>query len=261
MPVVFSFDPATRAPRPARLSIELDAPDFLPARSSQELLLPPERDSGILVFPLRASGDRERAKIYITVKQQFGSSDVFTLGSVVLMTQIKSPAAPQSADAVWTLVDHLLGSLASTAAQPVVEQTPAPEDQPQRVQLEWRVVEGADKTRIEKYLRLDVPLLCSLLPVSRRDTAAFCPSGQLGTGHHILEELKPALREVLRDQWRLCEKLPPNLKIDEVTLVATIAGVIEPVVGGMRPELIAAILVKLGLREFCNCDGQSAVLE
>lgn len=258
LPVVFTVDPATNAPLPARLSIELDAPDFVPSRSSQEVFLPSERDSTVLVFPLTAPVNGDRAKIYVTVKQQLGSSSVFTLGSLVLLTHIKSDAAYQSADPVWTLVDRVLGSLASGVTQPVIQLSEAFEGQPQRVQLEWRVVEGVDKARIEKYLKLDIPLLCSLLPVSRRDPTVFCPSGQTAGGQHLFEDLKPALREILCDQWRLCDKLP-NTEIDNVTLVATIADLIAPVVGKIRPELIAAILVKLGLRQFCNCGVQSAL--
>ena len=257
LPVLFTVDPVTSNVLPAHLLIEVQAPDFVPAQSRQEVLLPHSRDSGILVFTLTATGDRDRAKVYVTLRQQVEGTSVFTLGSLVLVTNIKTSDAKGIIDPVWTLVNRLLGSLPPAPTHSVGSNVNASQNTDGRAHFELKVVEDAEKRRIEKYLKLDVPLLCSLIPLSGKDTL-FNPSGQIARGQDLLEELKPAIQASLCSAWHLCEKIPDETYIDEVELIATIADVISPVVHDIPATLIATILVKLGIRKFCECQGQES---
>jgi hypothetical protein len=122
-----------------------------------------------------------------------------------------------------------------------------------RAHIELKVVEDGERRRIEKYLKLDIPLLCSLIPIAADKSTIFSPDGQIARGQALLEDLKPVLRESLCNAWQLCEKIQDEADVDEVALIATIAEVISPVVHNIPATLVATILVKLGLRNFCDC--------
>ncbi len=242
LPVHFLRDADSGTVFPAHLLVDTVAPGFTPEHSTKEVLLSHSSDSGVIVFTLTPTGDRARGRIYVNARQQVDGSGVFTLGSLVLVTRITTDMEGAGAvDPVWTLVNRLL------TAQPS-----GPGEGGERLHLELKVVEDIQKKRIEKYLKLDVPLLCSLLPNYTRNNV-YNMEGQIGDGERIFQELTPLLQELLCRKWHLCEKLAAGMDIDEIALVATIADIIAPAVSEIPPPLIAAIIVKRGVQDFCKC--------
>jgi len=109
-----------------------------------------------------------------------------------------------------------------------------------------------DRARIGKYLQLDEEQLYSVL-ASYTETSIFDPAGQRAAGKQIFEKLQATLHMRLCDEWGLCAKLKDESVKEATNVVVVIGDVIAAHVVGLPPFLIASLLVKIGLRQFCKC--------
>jgi hypothetical protein len=130
--------------------------------------------------------------------------------------------------------------------------------------IEIRQINEKEREEIEEYLFLDEPELYSLItPYFSSEPGiitGFETEGQIRAGRKKFNELKPFLYKKICQEWKLCEKIDnPSLQ-DNLNLVVALSDIlatttitITGVTGTMPPFLIATILLKIGLRKFCNC--------
>ena len=240
-PIEFPVDSSGRL-APLELELEIHAPEFAPPVQGKSISVPPRGDSEPKVFLLTP---QRQGELVLTVQLRQADTE---MASCLLRTN-----AAVSEQEI-TPGGHSLVSIPLAAGE---EADRAATSLFEGAQPEPKIAETKERERIEKYLKLDLPSLCSLIPLFSEDML-FAPSGQISRGEQLLEELKPALRRLLCRKWRLCEKIPGDMDMDEVELIATIAEVIAPLVYKIPPALIATILLKLGIRKFCGCEGKDS---
>jgi hypothetical protein len=130
--------------------------------------------------------------------------------------------------------------------------------------IEIRQITEKEREEIEEYLFLDEPLLYSLIPTYFHSETGiiigFETEGQIQSGRNKFNELKPFLHEKICQEWQLCEKLDNPSQQDNLNLVVALGDIIATttititgITGTIPPFLIATILLKIGLRKFCNC--------
>jgi hypothetical protein len=102
-----------------------------------------------------------------------------------------------------------------------------------------------DRARIGKYLY-------SVL-ATHTETSIFDLAGQREAGKRAFAKLESVLHTQLCDEWGLCAKLKDESVKDATNVVVIIGDVIAAHVVGLPPFLIASLLVKIGLRQFCKC--------
>jgi hypothetical protein len=249
--VVFALDQQTGAPLPARLRVEPRAPDFTLDQSYQDIQVSPFTDSGLMTFVLTPRQARKRSIVHVAVKQPMPDGALLTLGSVSLTTQIVPTGAQLVAYAAWTLVSLTLSSfVAGPFHTEAAAASPSP---PPRIHERVRVIDQVEREEIEEYLSLDEPRLHSLMPPYVKQASRYMPSGQIEDGRRIFEQLRPALVAKLCDESGICKELDDPLLADEVNLTVVIAELIAPIVQDIPPQIIAAIIVKIGVRSFCGC--------
>jgi len=112
-----------------------------------------------------------------------------------------------------------------------------------------------DRRKIEQLLSLDVDGLMSLLPAYdlKYELARFAPEGQLRAGREIYKRLKKQLYRQVCIEWQYCKKKNSDKYLDPVVLVAAIADVLSSLTVGIPPFVIATLLFKIGLSNFCHC--------
>ena len=112
-----------------------------------------------------------------------------------------------------------------------------------------------DRKRIERYLQLDEENLYSVLAANADELrgTVFDPAGQKEAGRRIFKKLEAGLRIRLCDEWGLCAKLEDASVNDATNLVVVVGDAIAASVSGLPPFLVASLLVKIGLRQFCKC--------
>ena len=121
--------------------------------------------------------------------------------------------------------------------------------------MEDRVLTDSEREEISDYLSLNEDLLYSLIPpfLPEYRGTLFMTEGQIVAGKQAFEERKPMLRTTLCDEWKLCEKMRDPSFEDTVRLISTIGDVIALHTGGIPPFLVGSLLIKIGVRKFCNC--------
>ena len=119
--------------------------------------------------------------------------------------------------------------------------------------MEIRKVDANERETIEEYLSLDEDLLYSLIPPYIEEGTRYTLPGQIASGKKWFRELEPRLRQKLCEEWELCKKLDDPVLADQVNLVIAVADVICALVQIIPPNLIASLLIKMGLRTFCRC--------
>ena len=112
------------------------------------------------------------------------------------------------------------------------------------------------RDEIEKYLSKDLEtLLSSLASPELVETIGFryIPGKELEQGIKIFKSLKKKLYQQVCVEWEYCKKRNDSEYNDTVNLVAALIDIIASLTIGIPPALIATILVKKGLSEFCSC--------
>lgn len=115
-----------------------------------------------------------------------------------------------------------------------------------------------DRNKIKEFLAMDEEQLYAAIPLYMAEYRGtlFSPQRQVETGKEVFRSMQDSLRQVLCEDWRLCDKIDRPQWDDSITLVAAIGDVIAThIVGSIPPFVIAALLVKIGLRAFCKCNG------
>lgn len=247
MPILFRKAAGSGAPLATPVAVELFAPHHHPAHSTQELLLVPAQDSGVVSFSLepRQAGV---TNMRVALRQRIDGAGPVTSGMVTLESTVVESSGEAGDDDVWRIVSRLLGTARAAASA----LDPPAFAEPPHARLTLKIVEDTERKTIEKYLTLDIPLLCSILPVTRKaeDLGAFSPSGQQASGTRLFEHLKPALVERLRHDDELFAFLRDHPGISRVDLVLLIEDRIAAVVPDHSPRVVAAIIARVGLHEF-----------
>ena len=248
VPILFRKEAAMGVLLPTPVGVDLFAPHHHPEHSAQELLLLPSHDSGIVSFSL----DPRQAGVTnfrVALRQTVEGAGLVTSGMVTLESIIveSSDERPED-DEVWRVVSKLLGTarVAASLADPsAFAGSP-------HARLTLKIVEDVERKKIEKYLTLDIPLLCSMLPVTRKagDLGIFSPSGQRAAGMRLFENLKTTLVVRLRGDEELFTFLRDHPAIDMVDTVLLIEDRIAGVVPDHAERVIAALIASIGLYEF-----------
>jgi len=118
-----------------------------------------------------------------------------------------------------------------------------------------RKIDPREREEITKYLMLDENMLYSLVPpyLAEYEGTVFTVQGQIDAGREKFQMLRPRLRVKICEEWELCKRIDDPILQDEVNLVIAIADILSTITTGIPPFLVASILVRIGLRNFCNC--------
>lgn len=121
--------------------------------------------------------------------------------------------------------------------------------------MELRKISELEREEIEEYLFLDEDELYSLIPsyFDKYKGTFFSPDGQKKAGIKEFQALRGVIYDKLCQEWGLCNKIDDPVLADNINLVTAIADIISPFLIGFPPFVIASILVKIGIRKFCNC--------
>ncbi len=121
--------------------------------------------------------------------------------------------------------------------------------------MKIRDVSESEREEIEEYLFLDDNDLYSLLPAysEKYKGTVFAPEGQIKAGKEEFKGIQRSVHSKICLEWQFCQKADDALLGDYINLVVVIADLIAPVVMQFPPFIIASILVKIGIRKFCNC--------
>lgn len=80
----------------------------------------------------------------------------------------------------------------------------------------------------------------------------YSPEAKTRLGKEWFEEQKNLLRTKLCSEWRITDKMNHKKFEDKITLASAIAAVLSPL-GLVIPSIIIAVLIiKIGIRNFCN---------
>lgn len=110
-----------------------------------------------------------------------------------------------------------------------------------------------ERKQIEKYLQLDEAYLYSLIPPYLEPGGIYDFQGQVSAGKRLFESMQSSIRARLCEEWALCAKIDhPSFK-DATNIVVVIGDVLSTTISGIPPFLVASLLVKIGLRKFCEC--------
>lgn len=102
---------------------------------------------------------------------------------------------------------------------------------------------------------LDEEQLYSLIPpyLSEYAGARFSPDGQREAGKRWFAALRGPLEQKLCHEWRMCGRIEHPDFDDAAKLVVVIGDAVATTVTGVPPVLVAAIIVRMGVRRFCDC--------
>lgn len=118
------------------------------------------------------------------------------------------------------------------------------------------VINPRDRKKIERLLSMSEDQLYANLQQHNPEHRGkfFSSEKQIEVGKNDLQELKEDLHQSICENWKLCDKIDSPNWNDPVVLVASIADVITTQIGGWIPAFtISTILVKIGIRKFCEC--------
>ena len=71
------------------------------------------------------------------------------------------------------------------------------------------------------------------------------------SGRKQFAAINPLIRSALCEQWHACEKV--KLYEDQTQLAMAVGDVLAATLSGLPIATISALVVKLGLKKFCNC--------
>lgn len=229
---------------PARLRVELKAPDFKLEEPYHDIQVFPEKDSALIVFMLVPVSPRPRSILHVLIRQVMPDREVVTLGTVVLTTQIARASAPAASAAMWNLRELVLQSAQTGAG---LDAAAAETRSLLERALPSTAPDPAKLAELAQYLQLSADLLYSLLPAhdDRYKRACFNQRGQTETGREIFLELNPRLHDFLR---RKLAAFPAYAQLPEAQRILLITRWLEEAgfVSAVPHLLLAALVVKTG---------------
>ena len=81
------------------------------------------------------------------------------------------------------------------------------------------------------------------------------PGAKLQKGRKAFDKRKNTIRKIVCKQWKGCDKI--GTFDDVMKLISTIAVLIAPQIPELSATIVAAIVVKIGIRSFCDCSQSS----
>ena len=134
-------------------------------------------------------------------------------------------------------------------------QTVLPEIVSSRDDMKLREISESEREEIESYLFLDEDDLYSLIPAysNKYKRCLFAPSGQKEAGRKEFQELRQLIDEKVCREWELCKKIDDPILTDNINLVIALNDIIVPFLTEFPPFFIASLVVKIGIRSFCDC--------
>jgi hypothetical protein len=116
-----------------------------------------------------------------------------------------------------------------------------------------------ERKYINDLLLLEADGLYMLIPplLSEYTSTQFREEGQKQAGMDEFEKRKSRINQALCIDWNACEKLRNDLFQDRALLIASIADAVSASTFGIPPFIVAVLIFKLGLRQFCHCDDTS----
>ena len=115
------------------------------------------------------------------------------------------------------------------------------------------------RIEITKFAAEELDTLYQLVDLYRSaDTSVgHMPGHEISRTEAFLREIDGRLKAKICDEWEYCKKRnDPDLQ-DNVSLIACVADLIATFTIGIPPTLIATILVKKGLTQYCRCSEES----
>jgi len=105
---------------------------------------------------------------------------------------------------------------------------------------------------IEKLLKRDVKQLYKLIAQADPNYKGmqFAPDQAIKMGQKSLAKLKDGIYEKICIEWDYCNQAR---NADVMTLIVTISNLILQSVSGIPANIIAVLLFKIGLDQFCEC--------
>jgi hypothetical protein len=121
--------------------------------------------------------------------------------------------------------------------------------------MQIREISTKEREQLAEYLSLDENVLYSLLPpyLAEYKQTYFTFKGQIDAGKKAFAKIRDDLHVKICEEWKLCDKIDDPMLQDQVNLAIVIADTIMTIKTGIPPFIISTILVKIGLRDFCNC--------
>ncbi|MDF2434100.1 MAG: hypothetical protein JWP44_3731 [Mucilaginibacter sp.] len=124
--------------------------------------------------------------------------------------------------------------------------------------MKLRKVSDEEKEQIKKLLSLDEDRLFSLLPHydDSYTEVFFMTEGEIKAGKKVFEKLSNTIKHKVCNEWKACQKIKDSSFDDEIVLVAALGDVIATAIIKVPPFIIATLLIKIGVRNFCNCNSK-----
>lgn len=120
-----------------------------------------------------------------------------------------------------------------------------------------REINQSERKDIEKFLAMDKKELYGIIPsyLAEYRGTFFSPQRRVELGKELFGAIESDLHNHLCDNWDLCDKIDHPKWNDLVCLVSTVGDIIAAkITCGIPPLVISTLLVKIGLRAFCDCD-------
>lgn len=80
------------------------------------------------------------------------------------------------------------------------------------------------------------------------------PQIEHAKGERLFEEMQPVLVQKICKEWDACAKVRTGQFVSVEELVVVIADIISAVLVGVPVIIVAVLVVKVGLRNLCECE-------
>lgn len=112
-----------------------------------------------------------------------------------------------------------------------------------------------ERSEIDHYLSLDESSLLMHLGRSHPGASGrlFSPPAALAEGERLLSEMRTALHQLICVDWGYCEMRGAPGANDRYALIVAIAELIIRQFPGTPSVVVACLLFRLGLDQFCGC--------
>lgn len=116
-------------------------------------------------------------------------------------------------------------------------------------------LDSTDRDQIGQLLEMGEDELYATIPmyIPEYEDSVFSPQKRVEVGRNTFRAYQDKLTKIICEEWNFCERINKSDWSDTVDLVAAIADVIATAVSGIPPFIIGTLLVKIGIRKFCEC--------
>ena len=100
---------------------------------------------------------------------------------------------------------------------------------------------------------LEVDDLYSIIGTLSHPGVSFHPKGQISAGKDYFHSIHDRLTTTICHDWDMCTKISDPRWQDSVQLTSVIGDLISTIAVGVPPLTISSLIIKIGVRTFCNC--------